>query len=94
MMSDEQIDLVIAAAVPELKVALRGVLKGETVHIFNLADGRNLSTGIETKVVCFVATEAPAAVLEATARGLDKASEISVRAFKALASKWGKGATP
>lgn len=75
-MSDEDIERVLEAMVPELRTALKGVLGGESVHAFDCAAGTHSLTGIKTKLVCVVAHEAAAIVLESTARGIQMANEF------------------
>lgn len=87
-MSPQQIDRVIQAAVPELKIALESLLKtGAAAHTFTLAEGTNSATGIKTTVVCFIALEGAAAIIEGTLQGLAKAQEINLRVYEQLAGK-------
>lgn len=83
-MSPEQVDRVVKAAIPELKIALESVLENGAVHIFTLADATNSKTGIKTKLVCFIALDAPAAILEGTLKGIEEAQEINIRNFRQL----------
>jgi hypothetical protein len=86
-MTDAQIDAVIEKIKPELRKALQGITRGEAVHIFNLVDGTNSKTGVKSKVVLFVAHEAPAALLEATVRGIDELGQIYARLIQAATER-------
>lgn len=75
MTRDEQAERVIEAAIPQLRDALKGLLVcGDTLHIFvlDLATGRGQG---EAKIVCFIADECTALVLEGAARGIDAANK-------------------
>jgi len=82
MMTDKQIDALIDVVKPEIRVAIRAIQNGQAVHLFNLFDWRNSKSGAQTKIVMIVAHEAPAALLEAAARGLRACSEIYARILK------------
>jgi len=79
MMTDDQIDNLIDRVKPEIRVAIRAILDGQAVHIFTLLDGRNSQTGARTKLIMFVAHEAPVALLEATANGMNEMAGIYQR---------------
>jgi hypothetical protein len=81
-MTDAQIDALIEKVKPEIRVAIRAVMEGQAVHIFDLLDGTNSSSGIKTKFVMFIAHEAPAAILEATVRGFEECGQIYQRLIK------------
>lgn len=73
-MTDEQIDKLVEHMVPELKIAIRGVLNGEPVHAFAVAEGVNLETGVRTRLECFLATECLAILIEAVLQGTNAAA--------------------
>jgi len=75
MISDEQLADLVDKVKPDLVIALRAIMSGELVHIFDFADGKN-SQGIRSKVVLFMAEEISAAILEGTARGLQESAKI------------------
>jgi len=47
--------------------------------MFEFLHGRKSETGVESKIIMFIAHEAPAAILEATINGMVKCSEIYAR---------------
>lgn len=75
MMNDQQIEAFIERIKPDLKVAMKSLLSGKTVHMFDFAEGTN-SAGVRQKVVLFLANEPTAAILEGTVKGLDEAGRI------------------
>lgn len=79
VMTEEQLDRVIQAAIPELKVALRELLSGHAFHIFDIAAGHNSRTGVKSKIVIVLAQEAPGAVLEGCCRGMEESGKIFER---------------
>jgi len=85
MMNDAQIDALIERVKPDLKIAIKDLLSGKAVHIFNFAEGTNSSTGVRSKIVIFLAQEAPAAVLEGTVNGLDEAGNLLMKQLQSCA---------
>jgi hypothetical protein len=71
----EMIDQCVAAMVPELKIALDSVMSGEACHAFTALDAANTASGLKQKIVCFLAFEYFADILEGTARGVDTAQK-------------------
>ena len=75
MMTDEEIGILIENLKPDLTKAIRGMMNGELVHIFDFGKSRNTRESI----TLFMCREAPAAVLEKTCDGLKKWNEIALR---------------
>ena len=86
-MTDSQIDSLIERVKPELRTAFKALISGTGVHIFNFADGANSSSGVKSKIVCFLAHEAPAAILEGTAQGIDAAQKVFLSQMRTLQDK-------
>lgn len=76
-MNDRELDQLIDKMKPDIRRALRSVITGQqAVDIFTLADGTNSQTGAKSKLVLFVAHEAPAAFLEAALNGWSECNRI------------------
>jgi hypothetical protein len=75
MVSDAELDRIIATAGPNLRTALQSVLSGNAVHLFNIADGTNSQTGVKTNFVCFIVQEYTAMILATTIQGIAASSE-------------------
>lgn len=75
-MTDTQLDTLIDCMKPDIKIALKAILNGESVHIFDFAQGTNTETGMKTKIQLFMANELAGAILEGTTQGIDKMAKI------------------
>lgn len=88
-MKDPGIERTIEAAIPELKLALRSIVEGSAVQIFTLADGVNQSTGVRSKILCFVVNDLSGAILEGTARGIEDSQKLLNEKMAQLAKRQG-----
>lgn len=70
MMTDAQIDELIHKALPELRIALRGVLNGEAVHLFTIAS-QPLGNGQSWAVVACVLSEPMSVLIESLVKGTE-----------------------
>ena len=79
-MTDEQIEQLIEHGIPELRVALKSMLREHMVcHAFDFAVGTNAQTGIQSKIVVIMALEPVAMLLENCARGVKAMEDCIVR---------------
>lgn len=69
-------DAVLEAAAPELRKALEAIFSGNLIHAFDVAVGTNSESGIQTRIVCILAHESAALVLEGTAKGIEQANQL------------------
>lgn len=70
MVTDEQLDALIERARPEIRRSLRGILNGEAVHLFNIAE-QPLPAGGSWAVVCCILSEPLACLTESVLKGAD-----------------------
>lgn len=86
VMTSEQIERCIDAAIPELRTAIKTMIENqEGIHIFDIWSGRNSKTGIESKMVCFIAVDELALVLEGAAKGIGESQKLQMDRLKQLA---------
>jgi hypothetical protein len=81
MMTDEQIDSLIDRLKPDLRQAIRDMLNGAPIHMFNI-DG--LFGGKRVPYTVFITNHYAGAVLEWTAKGLAESNARLVRDFPQL----------
>lgn len=86
-MTDKKIDEVVAAIIPDLRIAVTSLLTGAPVHIFNAFAGKNSITGVETKIVLFLAHEVPGIVLESVVNGMGEANKRQEELLAEMRSK-------
>lgn len=91
MMPEKDLERCINAVLPELKVALRSIVNnGKASDAFTLLEWtQNSHGGVKSKIVCIVAVDTLAAVLEGTLQGVQQSNELyaaQVARMKGLAS--------
>jgi hypothetical protein len=76
-MTDQQIDSLIDALRPELRTAIKGLLAGELVHAFNIG-AHNSQTGQPGTMVCYIAHEPLAILIEGVLSGFGQMQQRSM----------------
>lgn len=72
----EMRERVIEAAMPGFRIAVARVMAGNGAHVFNLAQGTNSQTGVQSQLSCFVTQQHVAIVIEHVLAGMAQSQEF------------------
>jgi hypothetical protein len=79
-LTDEQIEKLIDHAIPDLRVALKAILREHKIyHAFDFGIGTNSITGIKSKVVLILACEPVGVLLEKCGEGVRAMEDCILR---------------
>ena len=64
------LERIIEAALPGFRIAVAQVMAGNGAHVFNLAQGVNTGTGVQSQLSCFITQQHVAILLEHVLAGM------------------------